>query len=111
MWFIFPQLAGLGRSPMAAFYAIKSADEAADYLRHPVLGPRLAQCAAALLAGPAGTAREIMGSPDDLKFRSSMTLFARVAGDGSVFQRVLDRFFAGAPDERTLALLAAGTES
>lgn len=108
MWFIFPQIAGLGSSPMAAHYAIQSLQEATDYLGHPALGPRIRECAAALLAVEGRTAQEIMGSPDDLKLRSSMTLFARADGDPSVFQQVLDRYFGGEPDPRTLALLASG---
>src|SRR5688572_32370107 len=82
MWFVFPQIAGLGSSPMAQRYAIASADEAAAYLAHPVLGPRLVAIAEAALAAP-GSARALFGSPDDLKLRSSATLFAHVAGAGS----------------------------
>jgi uncharacterized protein (DUF1810 family) len=108
MWFIFPQIAGLGSSPMAAHYAVKSTQEAADYLRHPTLGPRLRECAAALLAVEGRTAGEIMGTPDDLKLRSSMTLFARAEEAPPVFQQVLDKYFGGEPDPRTLALLGSG---
>jgi len=108
MWFIFPQIAGLGSSPMAVHYAVKSTQEAADYLRHPTLGPRLRECAAALLAVEGRTAGEIMGTPDDLKLRSSMTLFARAEGSSPVFQQVLDKYFGGEPDPRTLALLGSG---
>lgn len=105
MWFVFPQIAGLGRSPTAVFYAINSAAEALDYLRHPVLGPRLTDCAAALLGVEGRTVHDMMGDPDDLKLRSSMTLFASVAGPDSVFQRVLDKYFDGEGDVRTLELL------
>lgn len=105
MWFVFPQLAGLGSSPMARTYAIESLAEAEAYLRHPVLRPRLEECAEALLGVVGKTAHEIFGSPDDLKLRSSLTLFARVAPAGSPFERVLEAYFAGRPDGRTLELL------
>ena len=107
MWYVFPQLEGLGHSPMARRYAIRSAAEAAAYLRHPVLGPRLAAVAAAALGHAGRSAHDIFGSPDDLKLRSSATLFAQVAPEGSVFHQLLDRFFDGQPDPRTLDLLAA----
>ena len=106
MWFVFPQLAGLGRSPTARHYAIASPDEARAYLAHPVLGPRLVECAQAVLDVPDRSAHEIFGSPDDLKLRSSMTLFARVAPADSVFERVLDRYYAGEHDPKTLDLLS-----
>jgi uncharacterized protein (DUF1810 family) len=109
MWFVFPQLAGLGRSPTSERFAIRSLAEAEAYLQHPVLGPRLTACADALLAVPRRSAHEILGSPDDLKLQSSATLFSRVAPAGSVFHRLLDRFFAGTPDRRTLELLARET--
>lgn len=105
MWFVFPQLAGLGFSPMARRYAIQSLAEAEAYLRHPVLGPRLEECCEAVLGVAGKTAHEIFGSPDDWKLRSCATLFARVAQAGSLFARVLDVFFSGQPDERTLQLL------
>jgi len=105
MWFIFPQFAGLGRSPTSQYYAIGSLEEARSYLAHPVLGARLRECAEAALAVEGRTAEQIFGYPDDLKLRSSMTLFIRVAEPGSVFDRVLDRYFGGAPDGRTLELL------
>lgn len=105
MWFVFPQLRGLGRSETARFYGIASLAEARAYLDHEVLGPRLVQCAEALLPHEGKSAREIMGSPDDVKLRSSMTLFAAVAGEGSVFSEVLDRFFDGQPDPLTLGAL------
>ena len=110
MWFIFPQVDGLGSSAMAKRYAIKSRAEAEAYLAHPVLGPRLVTCAeaAAAVPGPA-SALEVFGSPDDLKLRSSATLFASVSPDDSVFDRVLDRYFRGERDPATLRLL--GTPS
>jgi uncharacterized protein (DUF1810 family) len=105
MWYVFPQFAGLGRSPMAQRYAIRSIAEAEAYLRHPILGPRLIESAEALLAGHRRSAREIMGSPDDAKLRSSATLFSRVAPAGSPFHRLLDKFFDGEPDRGTLELI------
>lgn len=107
MWFIFPQLAGLGASPISQHYAIKSRDEAEAYLQHRVLGPRLIECADAVLAVTGRSAHDIFGSPDDLKLRSSATLFARVSPPGSVFERLLDRYFSEGPDARTDALLAS----
>ncbi|MBL9175408.1 MAG: DUF1810 domain-containing protein [Verrucomicrobiales bacterium] len=106
MWFIFPQIAGLGSSEMAQRYALRSRDEAAAYLAHPILGPRLEECAQALLEVPGKSALEILGSPDDLKLRSCATLFREVAGPQSRFGALLDRFFSGQPDPRTLALLS-----
>jgi uncharacterized protein (DUF1810 family) len=105
MWYVFPQLDGLGSSSAARWYAIRSLAEAEAYLRHPLLGPRLTAIAEATLAVEGRSAREIFGAPDDLKLRSSATLFARVSPDGSVFHRLLDRYFDGTPDGRTLALL------
>jgi len=105
MWYIFPQLRGLGFSEMSMRYGIAGAHEARAYLAHPVLGARLIACCEALLSLPTRSANEVLGSPDDLKLRSSATLFAEVAGDGSVFHRLLDRFFAGEPDPQTLRLL------
>jgi uncharacterized protein (DUF1810 family) len=106
MWYVFPQLDGLGFSALAKRYAIRSRAEAEAYLRHPILGPRLEACAAAALAVERRSARDIFGSPDDLKLRSCATLFAQVAPAGSVFERVLDQFFNGEPDAETLRLLA-----
>lgn len=106
MWYVFPQLAGLGISATSRRYAIRSRAEAEAYLAHPVLGPRLAACAEAVLGVGGRTAREIFGTPDDLKLRSCATLFASVSPTGSVFHRLLERFFEGRPDPRTLALLA-----
>jgi uncharacterized protein (DUF1810 family) len=104
MWFVFPQIAGLGASATARRYAIASLDEARAYLAHPVLGPRLRECARTLLAVENASAEQIFGYPDDLKLRSSMTLFARAADDPDVFQAVLDRYYDG-PDARTLDLI------
>lgn len=105
MWFIFPQIDGLGQSTMAKRYAIRSRQEANDYLSHAVLGARLLECTGLMLAVKSKSAFEILGTPDDLKFRSSITLFAEVAGDDSVFRKALDRFYDGKPDQRTLELL------
>jgi uncharacterized protein (DUF1810 family) len=105
MWFVFPQLAGLGRSATARFYAIASAAEARAYLAHPLLGPRLAECARALLAHRARRAEAILGPIDAMKLRSSMTLFEAVAGDPAPFAAVLDAFFGGERDAATLGLL------
>ena len=105
MWFIFPQLAGLGVSAMSERYAIRGRDEARAYLAHAILGPRLTECTDALLALDGRSASQIFGSPDDVKLRSSATLFAQVSSAGSVFHRVLDLYFGGSPDGRTLALL------
>lgn len=106
MWFIFPQLDGLGRSETARFYSIKSASEAAAYLNHAVLVSRLLECTEAMLANKGKPAREILGYPDDLKFQSSMTLFGSVSSGMTVFQRAIDGFFSGNFDSRTLDLLA-----
>jgi uncharacterized protein (DUF1810 family) len=106
MWFIFPQIAGLGHSAMAQRYAIRSADEAAAYLAHPVLGPRLRACAAAVASHHDRGVDEIFGQPDNLKFHSSMTLFADVAPHEAIFQTCLDQFFDGRADPATLDRLA-----
>jgi uncharacterized protein (DUF1810 family) len=105
MWFIFPQIAGLGQSPMSIRFAIGSLDEAKAYLAHSVLGARLRECARLALEVEAKTARDIFGSIDEVKFRSSMTLFARAAPDEDLFQRCIDKYFAGDPDPATLARL------
>jgi uncharacterized protein (DUF1810 family) len=110
MWYIFPQLEGLGFSEMAQRYALRSREEAEAYLAHPLLGPRLVECAEAALQVEGRSAHEIFGSPDDLKLRSSATLFAAVSPPGSVFHRLLDRFFGGAPDARTLELLGVTSD-
>ena len=102
MWFVFPQIAGLGSSAMAQRYAIASLDEARAYLAHAVLGARLVECTQAVLAVPGRDAHAIFGSPDDLKFHSSITLFARAAGDGGVFDEALVKYFGGHGDPATL---------
>ena len=105
MWYIFPQIDGLGFSEMARHYAIKSADEARAYLAHPVLGERLRACARAAVANEGASATEIFGSPDALQLRSSATLFAAVSPPDSVFQRLLDKFYPDGTDAATLRLL------
>jgi uncharacterized protein (DUF1810 family) len=105
MWFVFPQVEGLGFSPMAQRYAIASLAEAAAYLAHPVLGPRLRACVAAIAAVEGKTAREILGSPDDLKLRSSLTLFAHATADNAAFRAVLARYYGGEEDPATLRRL------
>jgi uncharacterized protein (DUF1810 family) len=95
MWFIFPQLKGLGRSSMSAYYAIENYKEASAYLEHAVLGQRLRECADAVLGLEERSVSEVFGYPDNLKFHSSMTLFAQVDADGSVFGRVLEKYFGG----------------
>ena len=105
MWFIFPQIAGLGQSPTSVKFAISSLDEALAYLAHPVLGPRLLECSRLALEVEGRTARQIFGVVDELKFRSSMTLFAGAAREPAVFRQCLDKYFGGAPDRATLAKL------
>jgi uncharacterized protein (DUF1810 family) len=102
MWFIFPQIRGLGRSPVSIEYAISSREEAAAYLQHPVLGPRLKECTRLVLDVEGRSAEEIFGSPDDMKFRSSMTLFAQASTNEDIFTRALQQYFRGAPDQLTL---------
>ncbi len=104
MWFVFPQLNGLGHSSTAQFYGLSGRDEAAAYLQHPVLGPRLKLAVEAVLASPAKTLNALFGSPDDLKFKSSMTLFAAIDSDGP-YRAALDRWCAGERDRLTLQLL------
>lgn len=106
MWFIFPQLASLGSSAMAQRYAISGLDEARAYLQHPVLGPRLQDCTAAVNAVAGRTAHQVFGSPDDMKFRSSMTLFAAADPSASSFTTALSRYYDGRPDPQTLGLLS-----
>ena len=106
MWFVFPQIAGLGRSATAQKYAIASLEEAEAYLAHPVLGPRILECARTLTQLSGLSALEIFGSVDAQKLKSSMTLFARAAPDQSLFQDVLARYFDGAEDQETLRRLA-----
>ena len=105
IWFIFPQIDGLGHSSTSKHYAIKSMSEAREYLKHPVLGGRLKECCEAVLALGERDIAKVLGYPDDLKFRSSMTLFTKAAGQASVFARLLEKYFAGRPDERTLEIL------
>ena len=101
MWFIFPQIAGLGFSPASRTYAISSLEEARAYLAHPVLGPRLTECAAIVAGLPGRTAEQVFGEIDAVKLRSSMTLFMRAAPAEPVFRQVLDQYFGGAPDPET----------
>jgi uncharacterized protein (DUF1810 family) len=105
MWFIFPQIAGLGRSSMSQAYAIQSLQEAREYLAHPLLGARMRECCQALMALEGRTAHEIFRSPDDLKLRSSLTLFARAAPDEPLFDDLLVKYFGGKEDPATLELL------
>jgi uncharacterized protein (DUF1810 family) len=105
MWYIFPQFYGLGFSPTSRQYSIKSIAEAEAYLRHPVLGPKLMECAEAALGVEGRSAHDIFGSPDDWKPRSCATLFAFVLPAGSVFHRLLETYFHGEPDPKTLRLL------
>jgi uncharacterized protein (DUF1810 family) len=105
IWFIFPQLKGLGHSSNANYYGIDNLAEAAAFLQHPVLGPRLVEISKALLGLPGNNATNVMGSPDDMKLRSSMTLFSLVEGADPVFGRVLDKYFQSQKDNRTIALL------
>lgn len=107
MWFIFPQVEGLGSSPMAQHYAIRSRGEAEAYLRHALLGPRLIECTQLILGHSDRSAHDILGSPDDLKFRSCMTLFAAASEKGSPFERALQVFHAGERDPKTIAHLAS----
>ena len=109
MWFVFPQLRGLGRSEMARRYGIASRDEAVAYLAHPLLGPRLRECVGLVLATEGRSAHEIFGSPDDLKLCSCLTLFREASGGDALFARALDRFHGGRADAATLALLDGGT--
>lgn len=105
IWFIFPQVRGLGRSPTAQHYAIASRDEAVAYLGHDVLGPRLRECTRLVLEIEGCSAREVFGSPDDLKLRSSMTLFARCTDDNADFVGVLEKFYGGQEDDATVSRL------
>jgi uncharacterized protein (DUF1810 family) len=106
MWFVFPQIRGLGGSPMAARYGISSLEEARAYLRHDVLGPRLRECVRLVNEVKGRTVSEIFGSPDDLKLRSSMTLFARATDDNEDFTALLDKYYDGEHDKLTLARLS-----
>ena len=104
MWFVFPQLRGLGTSSMAQHYGLASLEEARAYLAHPELGARLQECVGLMLQAPHGDAHAILGSPDDLKFRSCLTLFALAAPGEPLFRQALDRFYGGELDPRTVAL-------
>lgn len=106
MWFVFPQLRGLGSSPTAVRFGISSIDEARAYLSHELLGPRLHECARLVARVDGRTAGQIFGWPDDMKLRSSMTLFARAADDSDDFVAVLDKFYGGEEDPATLAQLS-----
>ncbi|MVN75005.1 DUF1810 family protein [Hymenobacter sp. HMF4947] len=106
MWYIFPQIQGLGFSETSRYYAIKDRAEAASYLAHPVLGSRLIEICQALLGLPESNTNRVFGSPDDLKLKSSMTLFAAVPGANPVFEAVLTKFFAGTTDGKTLQILS-----
>lgn len=110
MWFIFPQLEGLGRSETAQYYAIRSLDEARAYLEHPILGPRLVECTEIVNRIEGKSAYDIFGTPDDLKFRSSMTLFAQVALNQPVFEQALAKYFDSVPDPLTIARLSRPRE-
>jgi len=105
MWFIFPQIEGLGYTPTSKYYAIKNLEEARQYLDHPVLGPRLLECSEAVLTVQGFTASDIFGYPDYLKLKSSMTLFSSVADQDSVFVRILDKYYDGERDTTTAELL------
>jgi uncharacterized protein (DUF1810 family) len=105
MWYVFPQVKGLGRSPTAQQYAIQSEEEAVAYLKHPILGSRLIACTDAVNEHENITAEQIFGYPDYLKFRSSMTLFEKVGGEGGAFTRALQKYFGGEPDMRTISIL------
>ena len=106
MWFVFPQLRGLGHSQLAWHFGLQSETEARDYLAHPILGPRLRECVELVQGVPDRSAHEIFGSPDDLKLRSCLTLFREIDGANGQFGRALDQFFDGQPDPQTLQLLA-----
>jgi len=105
MWFIFPQIQGLGRSATARYYAITSRDEADAYLEHPILGPRLIECCQTLLLLEGLSAEDILGPVDAVKLRSSLTLFAAVAQPPEIFERLLEKYFPAGPDQATLRLL------
>ena len=111
MWYIFPQLDGLASSSTAKHYSIKSMDEARAYLAHPILGPRLLECAEAAVGVEGRTASAIFGSPDDLKLRSCATLFACVSPADSVFERLLKKYYPGGRDSKTLQLLGINAEN
>lgn len=105
MWYIFPQISGLGFSSTAKYFEIQNKQEALDYISHPILGKRILEISSVLLDIESNDATEVMGYPDDLKLRSSMTLFAEIAPEHEVFQKVLNKFFAGKKDEKTTEIL------
>jgi uncharacterized protein (DUF1810 family) len=107
MWFIFPQLVGLGRSATSGYYGIASLEEAREYLAHPVLGPRLLECTEAVNSFDGKSAREVFGAPDDLKFHSSMTLFHLASPETECFKEALGKYFGGELDQGTVKLLSA----
>jgi uncharacterized protein (DUF1810 family) len=111
IWYIFPQFEGLGFSSMSRQYSIKSVAEAEGYLKHPTLGPRLRECCEAALSVEGRSAFEIFGSPDDMKLRSCATLFACASPPGSVFDRLLEKYFQGQRDDRTLRLMGVAPET
>ncbi len=111
MWYIFPQIDGLAFSSTSKYYAIKSLDEARAYLEHPILGPRLLECVEAAVHVEGRSAAQIFGSPDDLKLRSCATLFGCVSPPGSVFERLLKKYYEGQRDGRTLRLLGLAPEA
>ncbi len=110
MWFIFPQIAGLGRSVMSEKYAIKNIEEALEYLENEILGARLREITGILLLLKTNDAREVFGSPDNLKLRSCMTLFAQLDETNGIFQKVLDKYFFGTQDKRTISLINSNQE-
>ena len=105
IWYIFPQVQGLGFSANSIYYSVRDLQEAAAYLKHPVLGPRLIEISRALLSLRSNNPTQVMGSPDDIKLRSSMTLFSMVSGTDPVFSEVLEKFFNGQKDEKTVAIV------
>lgn len=107
IWYILPQLQGLGSSEMSTFYAIRSVAEARAYIEHPLLGPRLKECVAALNALPGVSSTQVLGDVDAAKFRSCLTLFSQVEGPDLLFSQALNRYYQGEPDRQTLVLLAA----
>jgi uncharacterized protein (DUF1810 family) len=109
MWYIFPQFDGLALSSTSKFYSIKSVEEAKAYLAHPVLGRRLLECSEAVVSVEGRSALKILGSPDDMKLRSCATLFASVSSAGCIFDRILDKFYKGQRDDKTLRLLGIGS--
>ncbi len=105
IWYIFPQLKGLGHSYRSEYYGIENEDEAKSYLSHPILGSRLVEITETLLSLKESDPLKVMGSPDDLKLKSCMTLFAYISEDGSIYHRVLDKYFSGSRDDRTLSII------